>query len=277
MYELPRLIMHTAFTAAALWLAQLLYKLLLRPQQLIWRLRRQGIRGPAFAPFVGQMPEYKRNQRDNDYGRCYRAWHQTHGSTFYECFGPVVRLNISEPELLRAFIVRNGSGSAASSYYKTKEPHRSVMHLLMGSPGTDGGLLISDGDAQHHSHRIERAPSSHLSAGAHWARIHAVVGSCLATSANVPRLIDATLPRRVRATLRAWNKACEGGRGGASGGDVDASEAMKGLVLSLVGDAIFGAADGETDGEVRSEGAGGSKAGAMAAVRALCLEARRRE
>ncbi|KAJ7514151.1 hypothetical protein O6H91_23G030600 [Diphasiastrum complanatum] len=134
--------------AILLGVARLLRGLWLRPLQIYEGLRKQGVKGSAFIPIVGNQPEVVRllygaastpmNRSSNEIVPrilpYYTKWSKIYGESFVYTFGSEVRLVISDPEQMKE-ILSNKFG------HFPNQPATPTSRDLMGD-----GLVLAKGE-----------------------------------------------------------------------------------------------------------------------------------
>jgi hypothetical protein len=88
-----------------LYAYRLLNLVLLQPYRIYLILRRQGIPGPAFIPFIGEAVRFSRYAKGDSRLNCFtlgRDYHQQYGPVLHLMFGPFNVLHLADPDLVLA-------------------------------------------------------------------------------------------------------------------------------------------------------------------------------
>ena len=95
------------FVAVVLLILSIVYFKLVRPEKRLYdTFRSQGIRGEPFVPILGQLPEFRRQNRADRGLAFLDSLFQKHGNTFLFGFGPLSRIISIEPDLLADVLSR---------------------------------------------------------------------------------------------------------------------------------------------------------------------------
>ncbi|KAK4786236.1 hypothetical protein SAY86_002925 [Trapa natans] len=134
-----------------------------RPRRIEEHFSKQGIRGPPYRFFIGNvkelvgmmmkassqpMPDCSHNILPRVLS-FYHHWKKIYGCTFLIWFGPTVRLAISDPDLIREILV------SKSEFFEKNESHPLVKQL-------EGDGLLSLKGAKWAHHRRIISPTFHL-------------------------------------------------------------------------------------------------------------------
>ncbi|KAJ9688576.1 hypothetical protein PVL29_014298 [Vitis rotundifolia] len=133
-----------------------------RPRKIEHHFSKQGIRGPPYRFFIGNVKELvglmlKASSQPMPYSHnilprvlsFYHHWKKIYGATFLVWFGPTVRLTISDPDLIREIF------ASKSEFYEKNEAHPLVKQL------EGDGLLSLKGEKWAH-HRKIITPTLHM-------------------------------------------------------------------------------------------------------------------
>ena len=134
------------FVTAILVAAALLYLKIIRPQKRVYdMLRAQGVRGEPFVPIIGQLPEMRRYRQADLIMAYQEELVKKHGDVFLLCFGPTMRLVITDPDLLADVYSR----ANAQSYIKP--PMFSTVFVpIIGKQN----LLVAEGQEHERARRM---------------------------------------------------------------------------------------------------------------------------
>ncbi|CBI28155.3 unnamed protein product, partial [Vitis vinifera] len=133
-----------------------------RPRKIEHHFSKQGIRGPPYRFFIGNVKELvglmlKASSQPMPFSHnilprvlsFYHHWKKIYGATFLVWFGPTVRLTISDPDLIREIF------ASKSEFYEKNEAHPLVKQL------EGDGLLSLKGEKWAH-HRKIITPTLHM-------------------------------------------------------------------------------------------------------------------
>lgn len=134
-----------------------------KPRRTERHFLRQGIRGPPYRFFIGNFKELvgmmlaassrpMPNLSHNILPRVlsfYHHWNKFYGSTFLIWFGPIPRLTVSDPDMIREIFTSN------SQFYEKNQAHPLVKQL------EGDGLLTLKGPKWAH-HRKIISPTFHI-------------------------------------------------------------------------------------------------------------------
>ncbi|KAL4304371.1 hypothetical protein GQ457_10G016610 [Hibiscus cannabinus] len=141
----------------------LVYKLWWRPRKIEHHFSRQGIKGPPYHFFIGNvkelvgmmlkasatpMPNFSHNILPRVFS-FYHHWKKIYGATFLVWFGPTVRLTVSDPDLIREIFI------SKSDLYEKNDAHPLIKQL------EGDGLLSLKGQKWAHHRRIIN-PTFHM-------------------------------------------------------------------------------------------------------------------
>ncbi|KAJ0985657.1 hypothetical protein J5N97_004013 [Dioscorea zingiberensis] len=135
-----------------------------RPKRIEKHFSRQGIKGPSYRFFIGNVKEMvslifeassKPMMPCNSHNilprvlSFYHHWKKIYGSTFVLWFGPIARLTVADPDLIREIFV------SRSEYFERYEAHPLVRQL------EGDGLISLRGEKWAH-HRKVITPTFHM-------------------------------------------------------------------------------------------------------------------
>ncbi|KAG5027825.1 hypothetical protein JHK87_011339 [Glycine soja] len=145
-----------------LFLLKLTVLLWWRPRKIEGHFSKQGIRGPPYRFFIGNVKELvgmmlKASSQPMPFSHnilprvlsFYHHWKKIYGATFLVWFGPTVRLTVSEPDLIREIF------TSKSEFYEKNEAPPLVKQL------EGDGLLSLKGEKWAH-HRKIISPTFHM-------------------------------------------------------------------------------------------------------------------
>ncbi|KAG2718683.1 hypothetical protein I3843_03G222700 [Carya illinoinensis] len=134
-----------------------------RPRRIEDHFSRQGIRGPPYRFFIGNVKELggmmlKASSQPMPFSHnilprvlsFYHHWKKIYGATFLMWLGPTVRLTISDPDLVKDIF------TSKSEFYEKIEAHPLVKQL------EGDGLLSLKGGAKWAHHRKIITPTFHM-------------------------------------------------------------------------------------------------------------------
>ncbi|TYH12483.1 hypothetical protein ES288_A06G070600v1 [Gossypium darwinii] len=133
-----------------------------RPRKIEEHFSRQGIRGPPYHFFIGNVKELvgmmlKASSQPMPFSHnilprvlsFYHHWKKIYGATFIVWFGPTVRLTVSDPDIIREIF------TSKSELYEKNEAHPLIKQL------EGDGLLSLKGEKWAH-HRKIISPTFHM-------------------------------------------------------------------------------------------------------------------
>ncbi|CAF3389280.1 unnamed protein product [Rotaria socialis] len=124
----------------------IVYLKLIRPEKRVYDiLRAQGINGEPFVPLIGQLPSIRRYREFGSILSFQQDLARKHGNLFLYAFGPVVRLVITEPDLLAdMFSRRNVQNYIKPPLFNT------VFSQIIG----EKNLLVAEGNEHERARRM---------------------------------------------------------------------------------------------------------------------------
>lgn len=141
------------FLISILILVTIIYWRLIRPEKYMYdELRRQGVPGEPFIPIIGQLPQLNRARESNGVLTYLFSLSEKYGNYFLFSFGPLVRIMISEPDMIADVVGR----SHAQDYVKP-DVFGNIFKPLIGSHN----LLVSEGQ-EHERARKMLNPAFHF-------------------------------------------------------------------------------------------------------------------
>ncbi|XP_031487374.1 cytochrome P450 734A1 [Nymphaea colorata] len=188
-----------------------------RPRKMETHFARQGVRGPPYRLFIGNVREIvslmmqatsrPMSPSHNILPRVlsfYHHWKKIYGRTFLIWFGPTPRLTVADPDLIREIFV------SKSECYEKNESHPLVRQL------EGDGLLSLKGEKWAHHRRII-SPTFHME--------------------NLKVLIPA-MGQSVVEMVEKWES--EASQSGAGEKEVDVSECFQSLTEEIITRTAFG-------------------------------------
>ncbi|CAF1233489.1 unnamed protein product [Adineta ricciae] len=167
----------------------ILYIKLIRPSKRLYDIfRAQGITGEPFVPIIGQLPEIRRYRKADAAIAYQEDLVRKHGNVLLFCFGPAVRLIITEPDLLADVYSRTN----AQNYIKPPLFH-AVFIPIIGKEN----LLVAEGQEHERARRMINPAFYHTNLKAMVSIITEQTGKAIIdiltaskTNTNEPKPID---------------------------------------------------------------------------------------
>jgi PHYB activation tagged suppressor 1 len=212
------------------------YRLIVKPYLFVLYYRAQGIKGAPFKPFVGDMLELNAQMQRNDPFYMYLdRFRKEYGPVHNFCLGPLHRLRVTSPDLVREVLVTQSDKFHKASLQKE------VMGTLLGD-----SILLSEG-AVHGRNRAIIAPAFHFE------RLHEMVRMMVqATQSNIDQWLSSLTDKDATAEVV-----------------VDVAVALSSITLSIVGKSSFDVDTTEGNGKAMYEMLDLLLAGAETRVRSL--------
>ena len=131
-----------------------IYFKLIRPQKLLYdAFRAQGIIGEPFRPLVGQIPEFVKFRNKDALMDYFEMLYKRHGPVSLFGYGPLIRLNCNEPDLLADVLSRTN----APNYMKPPD-FGAVFVPLVGYHS----LLVMESDEHERARRMINPAFHHV-------------------------------------------------------------------------------------------------------------------
>jgi len=134
------------FVTIVIVILGIIYFKIIYPEKKIYdALRAQGIPGEPFRPLIGQLPELRKHRQQDSIMDYFLTLCQKHGSVFLFNFGPLHRIIITDPDLLRDVL-----GRTNAQYYVKPPLFNTVLSPLLG----DHNLLLSEGKEHERARKM---------------------------------------------------------------------------------------------------------------------------
>ncbi|CAF1604130.1 unnamed protein product [Rotaria magnacalcarata] len=131
----------------------IVYWRLIRPEKHLYdELRRQDVPGEPFIPIIGQLPQLNRARENNGVLAYLFSLSEKYGNYFLFSFGPLMRIMISEPDMIADVVGR----SHVHDYVKP-DVFGNIFKPLIGTHN----LLVSEGE-EHERARKMLNPAFHF-------------------------------------------------------------------------------------------------------------------
>ena len=135
-------------------LIAVIYLKIIHPQKQVYDiLRAQGVVGEPFRPLLGQIPEMVKYRNNDALMIYFQKMSEKYGHVFVYSYGPLVRLNCNEPDLLAEVLSRTN----ASNYVKPVN-YDSVFIPLVGHHN----LLVMEGTEHERARRMINPAFHHV-------------------------------------------------------------------------------------------------------------------
>jgi cytochrome P450 len=124
----------------------IIYLKIIRPQKLLYdAFRAQGVNGEPFVPLFGQLPQMRRYRQHDLTMNFHEDLVRKHGNVFLFGFGPIIRLAITEPDMLADIFSRTN----AQNYIKPPI-FNTVFNPIIG----EQNLLVAEGQEHERARRM---------------------------------------------------------------------------------------------------------------------------
>jgi cytochrome P450 len=140
--------------SCTLVISVIVYWMIIRPQKQLYDIfRAQGINGERFVPLIGQLPEIYR-YRQNDMVMSFQEdLRRKYGTAYLFCFGPLIRLVITEPDLLADILSRTNGQN-----YSKPPIFTAVFTPIIGQRN----LLVAEGNEHERARRMINPAFHHV-------------------------------------------------------------------------------------------------------------------